>query len=125
LNRRSLDHLGALDRPSKWPDTVSRYRAWEDTEDPAALVGIFGRNRPDKDAPAYVWVAWYEVQANCWARLAVRNPVFAWNDRLVEDYLRERVRRLKAEHPGQAVLTPAGRERALETTTQFSRTPGP
>jgi hypothetical protein len=57
-------------------------------------------NEPDKLAPALVWIAWHEVQADCWSRLAARDSMLAWHDEFIGDYHREQVQRLRADHPG-------------------------
>jgi hypothetical protein len=91
----------------RWPDAVVRYRRLECDEDPALVVYLLGQCEPDTCAPAYVWIAWHEVQADCWSRIADRDPIFEPHDRLIGGYHREEVRRLASAWP--AAITAGSR----------------
>lgn len=95
-----------MSRESRWTDAVCSYRARENTEDPAALVIELSLSEPDDRAPALVWIAWHEVQAGCWSRLAARDSMFAWHDEFIGGYHREQVGLLRAGHPGDKATLP-------------------
>jgi hypothetical protein len=78
----------------RWSDAVVRYRRLECDEDPAFVVYLLSTCEPDKLAPAYVWMAWHEVQADCWARIADRDPIFESTAQFIGGYHREEIRRL-------------------------------
>jgi hypothetical protein len=76
-----------------------RYRRLECDEDPAYVVYLLSQCEPDENAPAYVWMAWHEVQADCWVRIADRDPIFEPTAQLVGGYHRAELRRLASARP--------------------------
>jgi hypothetical protein len=87
----------------RWPDAVVRYRRLECDKDPAVVVYLLSQCEPDKGAPAYVWIAWHEVQADCWSRIADRDSMFEPHDQLIGGYHRREVRRLTSGRPADTV----------------------
>lgn len=87
----------------RWSDAVVRYRRLECDEDPAVVVYLLSTCEPDQCAPAYVWIAWHEVQADCWTRIAERDPIFESTAQFIGGYHREEMRRLSSPRAADSV----------------------
>lgn len=80
----------------RWMDVVDHYHQLDTTADAADAVVELGMCEPDKYAPRFVWLAWHEVQTECWSRLAARDSLFIWYDQFIGGHHRDEVRRLKS-----------------------------
>ncbi len=78
----------------RWADAVGHYRRLECHMDTVEAVVELCLCVPE-GAPDFVWIAWHEVQVECWSRLAAKNPAFATHDRIIGGYHRKELRRLK------------------------------
>lgn len=83
-----------MSREDRWAKVVDRYNWLASHEDAATALCEVQWTEPDVHAPVSVWVAWHEVQAECWSRLAARDSLFVWHDRFIGGYHRELARRL-------------------------------
>jgi transposase len=84
-------------KEEEWADAIARYKELGTHGDPASVVRALSLAEPNKRAPVSVWIAWHRAQAECWSRLAERDPMFVENDQLIGGYHREEIRRLGAE----------------------------
>ncbi len=83
-----------MSREGRWAAAVERYQWLACHVDAATALGEVGSTEPDERAPVSVWIAWHEVQAECWSRLAARDSMFDWHDRFIGGYHREQARSL-------------------------------
>lgn len=96
-----------MSREERWTKAVERYQWLACHADAATALGEVQWTEPDARAPVSVWIAWHEVQAECWSRLAARDSAFDWHDRFIGGYHREQARK----------LTPAGRRSRVRAET--------
>jgi hypothetical protein len=74
---------------------VDRYRWMAANVDAATVLCELRLSDPDEHAPSGVWIAWHEIQAECWALLAARDGMFDWHDQFIGGDHREKALLLK------------------------------